>query len=178
MLKIIKYIPIFILSGFLVFAGLALIGNSTSVKADSGDNQPLDCLSCHQVDLNYHDALGTGNEACWTCHVSTDMTKLTLKNGTELELSQAPQLCGECHEQRYSEWKEGTHGLPLVAQANCVYCHNPHQPEVNLTGITLPHPDPTPPPPSVPINLIMIGVITIIVLAVIFVVALRRQRVE
>ena len=187
MLKTIKYIPIIVLLGFLVFAGFVLVGNTGPVKAAESANvtqtsadsgKKLDCHLCHsKVVLDYHDTLGPGNNACWTCHDPYDMTQLHLVDGTLIPLNDAPQLCGKCHEQRYNEWKVGTHGLPDF-QTTCVYCHDPHQPQVNLTGITLPHPDPAPPPPPVPVNLVMIIVITLIVIGVIYFIALRRQRVE
>ncbi len=73
---------------------------------------PLDCLSHHVQVLKGHDKLGEGNEACWSCHLSTQMTTLHLAGGETLPLSDFPRLCAQCHQKRYEAWNEGTHGVP------------------------------------------------------------------
>ena len=40
---------------------------TTASAADPESNQPLDCTSCHQKTLEYHDKLGSDNNACIAC---------------------------------------------------------------------------------------------------------------
>ena len=113
----------------------------------TSNSEQLDCLSCHQQALTYHDKLGEGNLACYTCHVSTDPTMQTLQlangTGTTTDLTQSSQVCGQCHQKRYTAWQEGTHGIPgTVAATPCAGCHNPHQPQIALLDITKPPPPP------------------------------------
>jgi hypothetical protein len=161
---------------FLSAVGVMLFATATAVKAE-GETATLDCLSCHPKTLQFHDQLGSGNEACWTCHSSTNMFMLRLVNGTAIPLAESPQLCGQCHQVRYTAWNEGTHGIPgTVASGKCTDCHNPHAPQMNFVGITKPHPDPTPPPPAVPFDLVMIVAVSLgflIILA--FIVARQGQ---
>ncbi len=117
---------------------------NTGILKEYAGNEPLDCLLCHKQTLSYHDKLGEGNAACWTCHVSADpnMSTLHLSDGTPISLQDSPQLCGQCHQSRYSAWLEGTHGIPgTVAVIKCTACHNPHQPQV-----VIPDPKPQPQP--------------------------------
>ncbi len=138
---------------------------------------PLDCLSCHRRVLKGHDKLGAGTEACWACHYNAEMTTLHLASGeTRFPLSEFPRLCAQCHQKRYEEWNEGTHGVPAwkggepeVASGErikCVNCHEPHQPQVVLLNITKPHPLPEPSPPAPPTDLLIIlGVSLLVVVA-------------
>ena len=151
---------------------------TTASAADPESNQPLDCTSCHQKTLEYHDKLGSDNNACWTCHDSTDMTQLRVANGTRLSPADSNQLCGQCHQARYNAWQEGTHGFPdTVASGKCADCHDPHQPQMSFTGITKSHPEPAPPAPSPPFDLVMIIVIALAFMTGLGIV-IARQRTE
>ncbi|MFC1874231.1 hypothetical protein ACFLYX_02900 [Chloroflexota bacterium] len=148
-----------------------------SVSAAPELELPLDCVSCHQQTLEYHDQLGSGNSACWACHDSTDMSQLRLANDTRLTLVESNRLCGQCHEVRYRAWQEGTHGFPgTVASGGCNYCHNPHRPQLAFIGITDPHPVPTPSAPSAPFNLMMIVGISLLFLIGLTVFLARQER--
>ncbi len=148
------------------------------VSVAPGEEAPLECLSCHVRVLKGHDKLGEGNKACWSCHSNTQMGVLHLAGGeTLLPLSDSPQLCAQCHQKRYEDWTEGTHGMPSwkegavevhgVQQVGCISCHDPHQPQIALLNITKPHPPPTPPPPSPPFELlIMLGIALVPMIAV------------
>ena len=146
----------------------AVLGRSRPLEPEPG--APLDCRNCHVKTLRAHDKLGTGSEACWACHYSTEMTTLPLAGGeTRFPLSDYPRLCAQCHQARYEAWEEGMHGVPALAtegpagpgaeRAKCVNCHEPHQPQVVLLNITMPHPPSEPLPPAPPTELlIMLGV--------------------
>ena len=129
--------------------------------ATPGLEGPLDCLSCHARVLEGHDKLGSGSKACWACHYNMEMGVLHLAAGEErLKLSDYPRLCAQCHQTRYEDWLAGTHGIPAwevgavdvhgARRVGCIGCHDPHQPRVSFSNITLPHPSAQPPvtPPS------------------------------
>ncbi len=147
---------------------------------------PLDCLSHHTKTLKSHDKLGPGSEACWACHLSTQMTTLHLAGGeTQFPLSDFPRLCAQCHQKRYKAWSEGTHGVPAwkegsseirgTEKARCTTCHDPHQPQVVLLNITEPHPPPEPSPSPLPTELlIMLGVSLLIIIIALGVAVVKR----
>ncbi|OGP92735.1 MAG: hypothetical protein A2156_05305 [Deltaproteobacteria bacterium RBG_16_48_10] len=122
---------------------------------------PLDCLSCHARILEGHDKLGSGSKACWACHYNMEMGVFHLAAGEQrLQLPDYPQLCAQCHQTRYQDWLAGTHGIPSwevgtvdvhgAQRVGCNGCHDPHQPRVSFSNITLPHPSAQTPaaPPS------------------------------
>jgi len=92
----------------------------------------------HQIVLQGHDALGKGDTACLTCHDDPTRNPGMLKTAdgslvalTSADLSQDPQValvCYRCHEDKYAEWKAGTHGKH---KPSCVAagCHDPHAPQ-------------------------------------------------
>ena len=148
-------------------------------NADDGQSSEIgDCLSCHTKTLKGHDKLGTGNNACWVCHDDTDMKMLRLVNETLLTRSESPQLCAQCHQERYQAWKEGIHGPPgTVAAVSCSSCHDPHQPQIALLDITKPHPAPKPDPsPPTVILQVMLGTVLLLTIAVAFTIATRGKR--
>ncbi len=147
---------------------------------------PLDCISHHTKVLKGHDKLGEGSEACWACHLSTQMTTLHLAGGeTQFPLSDFPRLCAQCHQKRYEAWVEGTHGVPAwkegepeirsTEKARCTSCHNPHQPQIALLDITKPHPPPAPSPPPLPTELLIILGISLLVIIIALGVAMVKR---
>ncbi|MDP2918616.1 MAG: cytochrome c3 family protein [Dehalococcoidia bacterium] len=166
-----------------VIAGAALLGIvfwlllSQPRVVQGAEGQPLDCVSCHKIELNFHDKLGTGDRACYVCHDSTDATMQNhrLVNDEIIKRSDSSQLCGQCHQARYNAWLEGTHGIPgTVAAVSCVTCHNPHQPQIAFQNITKP---PTPQvhsAPPLPTDWMMIIGITVIVLIIAGIIYARR----
>ncbi|MBI2851512.1 MAG: hypothetical protein HYX84_00175 [Chloroflexi bacterium] len=151
---------------FLAIAGATLFFfGPTSVLAEEAE-EPLQCLTCHSQVLIGHDKLGEGSQACWSCHLSTQMKTLHLASGqVKFPLSESPRLCAQCHQKRYDAWLSGTHGVPAWREGDpevrgsekaiCAQCHNPHRPQVVLTSITLSHPDAVPQPPEIPVNLLL-----------------------
>jgi hypothetical protein len=171
--------------GLLLAAGMVIVVRAPDATVAAQTNptnqakEPLDCLSCHPRQMQYHDKLGLGNRACWVCHDSTDMKVLHLPDGTALTLDDSAPLCGQCHGARYQAWLEGTHGLPLTdlsaPKAQCSICHHQHAPQVVFANITLPHPAPQPAPgqPSTEL-LVLFGTASVLVVTVGIVLVKRR----
>ena len=153
-----------------LFAAVGLISSGSVAKASPNEEAQLACDTCHTVRLGAHAALGAEeNRACHSCHANPNMSALQLSSGVELALANSAPLCQQCHQQRYQEWVDGTHGFPGYeagmlsgdpsTSTNCTTCHNPHEPRIILSNITLPHPDPVPAPPSPPKDpLIILGI--------------------
>jgi hypothetical protein len=71
---------------------------------------------------------------CLDCHDAANRDMLHLANGTLVEFSSSYELCGQCHGDKYRDWRAGVHGR-RVGQWNgaksyllCVHCHNSHSP--------------------------------------------------
>lgn len=95
------------------------------------------CLNCHvNIDnLFRHDIIKLqthnifGNNSCRMCH-SSDKIALELANGIRISITQSSNLCKQCHEGIYRDWKNGNH----ISSIECVICHNPHSPKnINQT---------------------------------------------
>lgn len=71
---------------------------------------------------------------CLDCHDATNRDVLHLASGEPVPFAESYRLCGQCHGEKYRDWRVGVHGR-RVGQWNgakqyllCVHCHNPHQP--------------------------------------------------
>ncbi len=156
-------------------------------KPAAGEEGTLECLDCHVRVLKGHDKLGSGSEACWACHSNRIMGELHLAEGREkLSLLDYPQLCAQCHHRRYKDWVEGTHGSPDwkegsievhgTEKVGCIGCHDPHQPQIVLSGITRPHPAPAPSPSIPPVPLLVALSVSLLVVITIGVVVLKERK--
>lgn len=74
------------------------------------------------------------NRWCLDCHDTADRDKLHLANGELIEFTESYRLCGQCHGDKYRDWRAGVHGR-RSGQWNghktyllCVHCHNSHAP--------------------------------------------------
>lgn len=75
------------------------------------------------------------NRWCLDCHDTQHRDSLKLASGKQLDFKESYKLCGQCHGDKYRDWKVGVHGkrtgnwngqkLYLL----CVNCHNPHSPK-------------------------------------------------
>jgi len=157
---------------FLHSLGINGIETAPEEPSRSTGKAPLDCVSCHVQPLIAHDKLGVGSEACWNCHLNTQMKTLHLASGaTQFPLEDSSRLCAQCHQKRYEAWLSGTHGVPAWKEGDavtrstekktCIDCHNPHRPQIALTNITLPHPDQNPPPAAPPYEIIAMAGISL-----------------
>ena len=104
------------------------------------------CSACHvepgdrtRRDLGFHEEIKLDhgppeNRWCLDCHDSVNRDVLHLTNGDPVPFTESYRLCGQCHGDKYRDWRAGVHGK-RVGQWNgqktyflCVNCHNPHSP--------------------------------------------------
>ena len=71
---------------------------------------------------------------CLDCHDADNRDRLHLASGEPVSFEESYRLCGQCHGEKYRDWRAGVHGR-RVGQWNgakryllCVHCHSPHQP--------------------------------------------------
>ncbi|MCF6170836.1 MAG: hypothetical protein L3J66_07670 [Bacteroidales bacterium] len=74
------------------------------------------------------------NRWCLDCHNADDRDYLRLASGKLLSFKESQKLCGQCHGDKYRDWKVGVHGKRTgdwngkKQYLLCVHCHNPHSP--------------------------------------------------
>lgn len=106
------------------------------------------CSSCHDNKsmkpnphrraLGMHDEIqlkhGPESRWCLDCHDLTDRDKLHLVSGERIEFTSSYLLCGQCHGDKFRDWRSGIHGKRTghwngkKQYLLCVHCHNPHAP--------------------------------------------------
>lgn len=71
---------------------------------------------------------------CLDCHDTNNRDVLHLASGEPLPFDESYRLCGQCHGEKYRDWRVGVHGR-RTGQWNgqkgyllCVNCHSPHEP--------------------------------------------------
>ena len=71
---------------------------------------------------------------CLDCHDAQNRDVLKLASGETVPFTESYRLCGQCHGDKYRDWRAGVHGK-RVGQWDgaktyflCVNCHNPHTP--------------------------------------------------
>ena len=85
---------------------------------------------------------------CMDCHDLLERDRLHLVNGTKIEFTTSYKLCGQCHGDKFRDWKAGVHGKRTGSWNGpkqyllCVHCHNPHSPRFKPLK---PMPAPVPP---------------------------------
>jgi hypothetical protein len=71
---------------------------------------------------------------CLDCHSATDRDKLHLASGELVDFTESYKLCGQCHGDKYRDWRAGVHGRRSgnwdghKTYLLCVNCHNAHSP--------------------------------------------------
>ncbi|HJU82749.1 MAG TPA: cytochrome c3 family protein [Holophagaceae bacterium] len=107
------------------------------------------CTSCHDgktVKLNtqrralseMHDDIqlkhGPDSRWCLDCHDPENRDQLRLASGERIDFTSSYLLCGQCHGDKYRDWRVGVHGKRTGSWNGakqyylCVHCHNPHSP--------------------------------------------------
>jgi len=105
------------------------------------------CSNCHgmippnptQRDLTaFHTDIGLHHDEehrwCLDCHDGEDRDQLHLASGALVPFEESYRLCGQCHGEKYRDWRAGIHGRRSgnwnghKTYLLCAHCHNPHQP--------------------------------------------------
>jgi hypothetical protein len=123
------------------------------------------CSGCHNKDMPpnrtrreltaMHDDIVLRHDEehrwCLDCHDAENRDQLHLASGAPVPFSESYPLCGQCHGEKYRDWRAGVHGR-RVGEWNghkryllCAHCHNPHQPRFHSLA-----PKPAPIRPSRP----------------------------
>ena len=75
-----------------------------------------------------------GQRWCLDCHDTYNRDKLHLVSGEKIDFTESYRLCGQCHGDKYRDWKVGVHGKRTgfwngkKEYLLCANCHNPHDP--------------------------------------------------
>lgn len=75
-----------------------------------------------------------GQRWCLDCHDMQNRDRLRLVSGERITFSESYRLCGQCHGDKYRDWKVGVHGKRTgywngkKEYLLCAHCHNPHDP--------------------------------------------------
>ncbi len=91
---------------------------------------------------------GAPDRWCLDCHDNANRDLLHLTNGKKVPFTESYKLCGQCHGDKYRDWKVGVHGKRIGIWNGkktyflCVNCHNPHYPRFKALK---PEPPPIPP---------------------------------
>lgn len=87
--------------------------------------------AAHQEIELKHDA---EHRWCLDCHSAVDHDKLHLASGELVDFTESYKLCGQCHGDKYRDWRAGVHGRRSGSWDGhktyllCVNCHNAHSP--------------------------------------------------
>lgn len=75
-----------------------------------------------------------GQRWCLDCHNPEDRDTLRLASGEVVPFTESYRLCGQCHGDKFRDWKVGVHGKRTgywngeKQYLLCASCHNPHSP--------------------------------------------------
>jgi hypothetical protein len=105
------------------------------------------CSQCHSGDpdrtrreLAFHDDVqgkfdhDAEHRWCLDCHDATDRDVLRSASGAPIPFTESYRLCGQCHGDKYRDWRVGVHGKRTgqwdgkKTYLLCVNCHDPHSP--------------------------------------------------
>jgi hypothetical protein len=112
------------------------------------------CSQCHDPkaggdrtrrELGFHADADAGEPAavfdhdsehrwCLDCHDFQNRDVLRLANGDPVPFTESYRLCGQCHGDKFRDWRLGVHGKRIGMWNGaktyflCVNCHNPHTP--------------------------------------------------
>jgi hypothetical protein len=85
----------------------------------------------HQEIVLHHDE---EHRWCLDCHSVDNRDKLHLANGELIDFTESYRLCGQCHGDKYRDWRLGIHGRRIgewngaKSYLLCVHCHPSHAP--------------------------------------------------
>ena len=134
----------------------SLTGLQSEVTNIHGEPVSVACATCHDgrevapgvaPEMARHmDELDTfhselqfehGSNTCGSCHDEANRNNLRMADGTSIEMTDAIQLCAQCHGPQYRDYSRGSHGgmnghwdlhVGPRERNHCVDCHDPHVP--------------------------------------------------
>jgi hypothetical protein len=105
------------------------------------------CMECHKDqkdpkrrELGFHDEQQSifdhdaEHRWCLDCHDLQNRDVLRLASGATVPFTESYRLCGQCHGDKFRDWRAGVHGRRVgmwdgaKTYLLCVSCHNPHSP--------------------------------------------------
>jgi len=105
------------------------------------------CMECHKDqkdpkrrELGFHDEQQSvfdhdaEHRWCLDCHDLENRDMLRLASGALVPFTESYRLCGQCHGDKYRDWRVGVHGRRVgmwdgqKTYLLCASCHNPHSP--------------------------------------------------
>ena len=104
--------------------------------------KPRPMRMAHEEIVLHHDEQ---NRWCLDCHSADDRDQLHLASGALIPFEESYRLCGQCHGDKYRDWRAGVHGRRSgnwdgdKTYLLCVHCHNAHDPKFKAL-------EPLPPP--------------------------------
>lgn len=137
------------IAGWILAAAGLLGGQEVQVPPPPLTDGVFPCTSCHdgkslkpdtrrRVLKDMHDdiALDHGGERRWCldCHDAENRDRLRLVNGDRVDFTASFEVCGQCHGDKFRDWRVGVHGKRTGAWNGaktyqlCVHCHDPHRP--------------------------------------------------
>ncbi len=100
-----------------------------------GKSLPVDTkrreLAMHSEIVLQH---GPESRWCLDCHDAQKRDRLHLASGAPVDFTASYQLCGQCHGDKFRDWRGGIHGKRTGSWNGakqyllCVHCHDPHSP--------------------------------------------------
>lgn len=173
------------LTAALVLAGATAAdaprpGTATLVEAETPPFSEgiYPCSQCHEGpgdrtrrQLGFHEEIQAAfdhdaeHRWCLDCHDNEKRDVLHLSSGDPVPFTESYRLCGQCHGDKYRDWRFGIHGKRIGQWDGektyflCVNCHSPHSPrfegvqDIEVAGHRTVAPTPErikPEPPPIP----------------------------
>jgi hypothetical protein len=117
------------------------------------DNKDLTPNPTRRTLISAHDDIQLRHDEkhrwCLDCHDAQNRDTLRLASGAPVPFERSYELCGQCHGDKYRDWRAGVHGRRTGMWNGekqyllCVNCHNSHAPRFKPLK-----PEPMPIPPG------------------------------
>lgn len=102
-------------------------------------------MAHQEIELRHDEA----HRWCLDCHDTDDRDVLHLASGERVPFEESYRLCGQCHGDKFRDWRAGVHGRRIgnwdgaKTYLLCVHCHDAHSPRFEPLA-----PDPMPVRPA------------------------------